>query len=289
MHRQAKTAYSRSARVAIHFGLGALSNRHFDNILFPLGTPHAEYLPRYARAGLDVLELDVAYHRLELPPEVATWLDTAPSKFRFHAKLWKAAVAPPEKTEWGEDALTAAGASLDALREALGHRLDAVVAQFPPRFQHSVARAAWLDKALTLAPGRLVVELRHASWWRPEIESMLRRRDAALVWSTFDKAPSPAWRTGSRVYVRFTGRAHKSKHTRGRPLQRKDRLDDVLEMRARVAAPASDTDVSVIVTNPFEGNAVDSLPRIVAALAGPERAQPLRRGPGRPLLERAPP
>lgn len=268
-------------RVAIRFGLAALSNRHFDNILFPIGTRHDEYLPRYAAAGLDALELAVAYHGLELPPEVAAWVDQAPPGFVFAAKLWKGAVAPDG--EWDDAAIAAAGQGLDALRDALGARCGRVVAQFPARFEATPARHEWLEDLLALAPDRLAVELRHDSWWSDDTHALLTGRRVPVVWSTFDGAPAPAWDTGPDRYIRFTGRAHRSKRTRGRPLPRRDRLHDILDVRERLAA-APGRETVVIVTNPFEGNAVDSLPRIVAALGGPERANHLRRGPGEPLL-----
>lgn len=74
---------------------------------------------------------------------------------------------------------------------------------------------------------------------------------------------------------------------RGRHVTVADRLDDVLEIRKRLNQ-ASWKECFVIVTNPFEGNAVDSLPRIAAALGDEGLAQRLRRPPGQVLFPDAP-
>ena len=114
----------------------------------------------------------------------------------------------------------------------------------------------------------------------PAFENLLEDFDAPLVWSTWPSAFAPPWATASRGYVRFTG---KNIHVRGRHVTAQDRLDDVLEVRKRLGQ-APWTECFVIVTNPFEGNAVDSLPRIAAALEGPDAGRRYARGPGEPMF-----
>lgn len=264
----------------LRFGLAALSNKHFDNTLFPLRTPHREYLSRYASL-FGVLELSQLYHTPVPSRSIRDWVAQAPAGFTFPAKLWKETVAP-EDGAWGGEQTAAARRSLDGmtpLRDA--GALGPVVAQFPPAFHRDDAHHAWLADLLALRPrGEFAVELRHASWWTPETRALLEDHAAPLVWSTHDKAPAPAWITGDLGYVRFTGTAYPR---RGRYVTVRDRLDAILEMRARLAAEPWD-ECFVIVTNPFEGNAVDSLPRIAAALGEEALAKRCTRGPGEVLF-----
>ena len=105
---------------------------------------------------------------------------------------------------------------------------------------------------------------------------MMPARKTALVWGTHPKAFAPPWATSSFGYVRFTGNLV---DVRGRYVTQTDRLDDILEMRKRVQhAPWKEA--YVISTNPFEGNAADSLPRIAAALGDEALATRLTRKPG---------
>ncbi|MEA3202504.1 MAG: hypothetical protein QOI63_170, partial [Thermoplasmata archaeon] len=132
-------------------------------------------------------------------------------------------------------------------------------------------------------PGAFAVEVRSPSWFTDAFRGLLEDQEAILVWGTFPKAFAPPWGTGAKGYVRFTG---KHIHQRGRHVTVEDRLGDVMEMRKRVEQ-ASWKEAYCIVTNPFEGNAVDSLPRIAAALAGPDAGARYAHKPGETLLKDA--
>lgn len=270
----------------LRFGLAALSNGHFDNILVPIGTRHDEYLPRYGRAGFEALELAQLYHAPDVTDRMHRWAEQAPEGFRFPAKLWKDATAP-EDGVWGpaqHEAAQTALAAMEPLRDA--GVLGPVVAQFPPGFENTAGHRDWLtDLLVSQPPGAFVVELRHASWWTDEVRDLLTARQTQLVWSTHDKAPAPDWVTGPAGYVRFCGTAYGE---RGRHVTVRDRTEALLRVRDMLAAAPWD-DCTVIVTNPFEGNAIDSLPKIAAALSATERAKAWTRPPGRPLLDGPPP
>ncbi len=263
----------------LHFGLAAWSNRHFEHTLYPLRTLHKDWLPRYSTV-FDIVEADVLHHQ---EPEAGTlddWVEQTPAGFRFLPKLHKTA------THGGHDevALAAAAEAMAwmAPLRAVG-RLGPTLAQFPRSFQYSDDNVAWLSRLLALAPAEgLAIEFRHPSWFVPEVEALLRAHDAALCWGTYGKATAPAWDTATFRYIRFVGTALKRK---GRWVTQRDRLDDVLEMRSRIAG---DKPTFVIVTNRFEGNAVDSMPRIAAALGATELAKRCSRRPAEPLFPDAP-
>ncbi len=260
----------------LRLALGAWSNKHFDHGLYPLRTLHAEYLPRYATV-FDAAEADNLYHREPEPGELEAWCSQTPDGFVFLPKLHKSAVlAAPE------GGLPEARLALERLAplRAAG-RLGPVLAQFPARFEFSDAGVAWLRELLDLAPaGGMAVELRHASWWRPEVRALLERRRAPLVWSTFPKAFAPDWVTGDVGYVRFVG---KHTATRGRWVHKEDRVEDLLEIRARLAEEPW-LECFVVVTNRWEGNAIDSLPAVAAALGLRDLAKRARRRPAEPLF-----
>jgi uncharacterized protein YecE (DUF72 family) len=148
------------------------------------------------------------------------------------------------------------------------------------QFAKETDRAEGFDRLqaiLASAPkGTFAVELRDSSWFVPAVRELLEGSDAPLVWSTFLKAFAPPWATGGTGYVRFTGKHAKR---RGRHVTVADRVGEVLEVRKRLEQ-ASWKECFVIVTNPFEGNAVDSIPQIAAALGQDALARRLRRPPG---------
>lgn len=272
----------------MRFGLASWSNAHFDHILYPLGTPHLDRLPMYA-GMFPVVEADVLHHRMPDKETLRTWAQQAPEGFRFLPKMHKsithasgapgrgAAATVPGRTATGDLRLF-----LDALAPLLeAGRMGPVLLQYAKDFRLGSANLSALEQVLASAPpGTFAVELRHASWWQPNVRCLLEDHGAPLVWSTYDAAPAPAWATGRYGYVRFVGTAGK---TRGRWVTRRDRLGDVLDMRGRLKEASWD-EVYVIVTNRFEGNAVDSLPRIAAALGETELATRCTRRPMQPLL-----
>ena len=249
----------------LHFGLGAWSNKHFEHTLYPLRMPHAERLGRYASV-FGCAELARLYHVPVEEEPIETWTSQVPAGFRFLPKMHKSLVVDGPRVD-------AARAWRMQLSRFGGH-MGIPLAQFPPAWKYSETGLDELGQLLALGPA--AVEFRHPSWFRPDVEAMLRRHGAPLVWGTHPRAPAPAWVTGDVGYVRFVGRHFES---RGRHVTQEDRLMDVLAMRERLAA-APWRDCFVIVTNAFEGNAIDSLPRIAAALGETALARRVTRAPG---------
>jgi len=290
---------SHARPVRLRPALAALSNPHFDHALFPLRTPHTEYLPRYAEV-FDALELAALYHDPVPSQRILGWAAQAPPGFRFPVKLWKAAVDPRspvvptgrktrlgEPAPWAERALAHATEALDALAPLRrSGRLGPLVAQFPPRFTADDAHRAFLARLLGRLgdAGPAAVELRHRSWWTPATRHLLEEHGVALVWSTYDGAETPPWATAMFGYVRLTGTA---RPRRGRPVHVRDRTEALLSLRAALADEPWD-EAYLVVTNGFEGNAVDSLPTALAAVGLVEQAVRCRRAPGRPLFPEPP-
>ncbi|HLF16802.1 MAG TPA: DUF72 domain-containing protein [Candidatus Thermoplasmatota archaeon] len=257
----------------LRFGLAAWSNSHFDHALYPLRTLHAEHLPCYASL-FGCAEAVVLHHKFPDAAELAAWVENTRKGFTFLPKMHKEATHGSGGAQVAERWLE----GLTPLRDA--GRLGPVLLQFPP----SLGPASGWDLVQSLlglaGAGTFAVEVRNTSWFTPAFERMLEEHEAPLVWSTWPTAFAPPWATGEVGYVRFTG---KHLHVRGRHVTVADRLDDILEVRKRLQQ-VSWKECFVLVTNPFEGNAVDSLPRIAAALGETELAQRFTREPGQPLF-----
>ncbi len=257
-------------------GLAAWSNRHFDHILYPLGTPHREWLPRYA-SMFPIVEADILHHQHASCDALADWVAQTPAGFRFMPKLHKDATHG-RADEAALEAADAARRAVDPLRDA--GRLGPTLAQFPASFRRSEASTRWLRRLVASAPPEgMALEFRHPSWFHEDVRFLLVEHGVALCWSTFDKAPAPAWDTAPFRYIRFVGTVGKR---RDRWVSQRDRLEDVLAMRQR-AVPEEKPTVA-IVTNRFEGNAVDSLPRIAAAMGETDLARRCTRRPAQSLL-----
>jgi uncharacterized protein YecE (DUF72 family) len=257
----------------LRLGLAAWSNSHFDHALYPLRTPHVDYLPRYARL-FSVAEADVLHHQMPDADTLREWIGQTPEGFLFLPKMHKDVTHGAGGTQKAQTFLDGLGALRDA------GKLGPILLQFPPGLDRAKGAALLQDLLRLSDPGVFAVEVRNTSWFTPAFENLLEDFESPLVWSTFPGAFTPPWATAGVGYIRFTG---KHIHTRGRHVTVADRLGDILEVRKRLAQ-ASWKECFAIVTNPFEGNAVDSLPRIAAALGETELARRCTREPGQPLL-----
>ncbi len=84
----------------------------------------------------------------------------------------------------------------------LGGKRGPTLVQLPPNFK---ADPGLLDAALEQfdAGERVVVELRHESWFVSAVRAVLERRGAALCLADSKRRRTPLWRTADWGYVRF--------------------------------------------------------------------------------------
>ncbi|HUR62398.1 MAG TPA: DUF72 domain-containing protein [Candidatus Thermoplasmatota archaeon] len=264
-------------RIRFRFGLAAWSNSHFDNALYPLRTPHAEYLPRYSQL-FEVAEATILSHRMPGRQMLEDWIAQTPAGFEFLPKMHEAVTHKGGGLEMAKTYLQL----LQPLRDA--KKLGPVLLQFPASLTHEKGFDLVQDLLRLGEPGCFAVEVRNMGWYTDAFRALLEDHEAALVWGTFPKAFAPPWNTSEKGYIRFTG---KVMDLRGRYITQADRLTDVLEMRKRVEQ-ATWKEAYCIVTNPFEGNAVDSMPRIVGALTDADNGKRYMHKPGETLLKDPP-
>ncbi|MFC7516254.1 DUF72 domain-containing protein [Herbaspirillum sp. GCM10030257] len=134
------------------------------------------HLERYARV-LTGVEINTSFYRPHRPVTYARWRDSVPEGFRFSAKVPKIIthemrlkdVADPLERFVGE------------VRN-LGHKLDCLLVQLPPRlaFDADVAHRFFLDLR-TMIDVDVVCEPRHASWFTPVAAELLHNRKVSYV------------------------------------------------------------------------------------------------------------
>ncbi|WP_293865089.1 DUF72 domain-containing protein [uncultured Alsobacter sp.] len=139
---------------------------------FPAG---GSLLERYA-AVFPAVEINTSFYRPHRRSTYERWAASVPTDFRFSVKVPKAVT----HSDW-----QAIEAPLDGFFEeigGLGPKLGAVLLQLPPKQAFSPADADRLLRAVrsrTQAP--VVLEPRHASWFGPAGEDLLRSLRIARV------------------------------------------------------------------------------------------------------------
>jgi uncharacterized protein YecE (DUF72 family) len=159
-------------------------------------------LQRYA-ARFGVAEINSSFHRPHRPGTYLRWAEAVPEDFRFAAKL-------PRRITHD---LRLVGAEEELQRflgevAGLGSRLGPLLVQLPPSLAFEAAPAATFFRQLrSRHAGGVALEPRHASWFAPEPDGLLREHRIARVAADPARVPAASEPGGwaGLAYVRLHG------------------------------------------------------------------------------------
>ncbi len=157
---------------------------------------------RFYASQLNSVEVNYTFRKLPPPETLARWLAEVPAGFRFSFK------APQRITHFNRlrDSHAAVAEFFDALKPfARAGSLGLALFQLPPNFKLDLERL----RSFLAAPAfrrasapRIAFEFRHPSWFIPETEALLRRRDAAFCIAETDELSTPEVHT-ARTHTSF--------------------------------------------------------------------------------------
>lgn len=208
---------------------------------YPAAAKSAADRLRYYAERYDTVEVDSSFYGLPSERNSALWAERTPAAFTFHVKafamLTRHGVKPEqlpatlraaydlELDRYGRVVHPPAGlreeifawflSALSPLRDA--GKLGVILLQFPPYFVATPANRAYIARAASLlAPDRVAVEFRHASWVEPEelTRTLALLADLGLTYVGVDEPrldsagvlPPVTAATSEIGYVRFHGR-----------------------------------------------------------------------------------
>ncbi|MDQ4130674.1 MAG: DUF72 domain-containing protein [Actinomycetota bacterium] len=211
--------------------------------VYPAGLPPRRWLERYSEL-FETVEVNSTFYRLASPGAVAVWLEQTPPRFVFSVKASRFLTHMKRLGDIDQGIVR----FYDGIRPLVeSGRLGPVVWQLPETFRRDDERlASALDR---FPPGRHCLEFRHASWFAPDVYSLLRERGAALVIGDHPARPFQAQeRTADWTFVRFHfGR-------RGRDGNYSE--TELEEWRRRLQAWRATTEVFAYFNNDWRGFAV---------------------------------
>ncbi|HLZ95707.1 MAG TPA: DUF72 domain-containing protein [Candidatus Dormibacteraeota bacterium] len=186
----------------LHIGTSGWQYRHWRETFYPRKLAQRAWLEYYAER-FHTAEVNSTFYNLPPASVFEQWAARTPSDFVFALKMSRFLTHlrrlrnPEQPVEL----------FLERARE-LGAKRGPTLLQLPPSLK---ADAGLLDAALAAFPPgeRIAVELRHPSWFVPDVRSVLERRGAPLCLADRGGIRSPEWATAGWGYVRFhMGRAH---------------------------------------------------------------------------------
>lgn len=268
----------------IRFGTAGWSYDDWGGIVYPDPRPRGfdplNFLARY----FDTIEINSTFYHPARPTVARRWAERVEvnDDFKFTAKLWRRFTHERDEA-WSTDEVDEARGGLDALMEA--NRLGAILIQFPWSFKASEESLEWLEDVLSAFESYpRVVEVRHASWNRPEFYRWLAERGTGFVnidQPVFKRSIEPSARATSPVgYVRLHGRNYEDwfREEAGRDarydyLYSREELGPWVERIRELESGGRVRDVYVVTNNHYRGQAAANAVMLSALIRGrPQRA-----------------
>jgi uncharacterized protein YecE (DUF72 family) len=143
------------------------------------------HLERYARS-LRCAEINSSFYRPHAAATYAKWRDSTPPDFRFAVKMPRA-ITHELKLHDAREPL----AAFLAQTEGLARKRGPILVQLPPSLSFdATVVTSFLDLARQVYDGPVVCEPRHATWFSPQVASLLDRYRISRVIA--DPPPVPA-------------------------------------------------------------------------------------------------
>jgi uncharacterized protein YecE (DUF72 family) len=198
-------------------GTSGFDYPHWRGLFYPPAVRGSDRLAWYAR-HLGAVELNVTFYRMPAESAFRYWEEAAPEGFVFAVKASrylthvKRLLDPEQPVRY---LMERAG--------LLGPHLGPILLQLPPdmpieldRLAGTLAAFERMSREPAEGPGgrepaasptpasiRVAVEVRHESWFTPDLEALLRQHGAALCLADRRGPQTPIWRTADWTYVRF--------------------------------------------------------------------------------------
>ena len=242
--------------MGISVGTSGWSYNHWDDVLYPPGTPSQDRLSHYTRR-FGTVELNSSFYRWPRPARFAAWRRRLPGGFQMSVK------APRGLTH--AKRLYAPELWVDRMVSCwheLGDRRAVLLVQLAPGHVRDDARLRYF---LDLLPPwmRVAVEFRHPSWHDDAVFALLESRGVAYCVMSGAQLPCVLHATAPFVYVRMHGPDREHLYAGSYP------EPDLRWWADRVGEwTGSGRDVYVYFNNDGQGHAVrdaDALRRLVGA------------------------
>jgi uncharacterized protein YecE (DUF72 family) len=184
--------------VRIYIGTSGWSYRHWEDVLYPPGLPSWQRLDHYIR-HFSTVEVNSTYYRWPQSTTFTSWEKQLPDGFLMSVK------APRLLTHYSrlyapERWLARVAVTLQRLQQKLG----VLLVQLPPQMEYDHARLSYF---LQIVPSwiKVAIELRHPSWHREAVFSLLEQYGAAYCVISGAQLPCILRATTGFVYVRLHG------------------------------------------------------------------------------------
>ncbi|MEI6947023.1 DUF72 domain-containing protein [Paraflavisolibacter sp. H34] len=182
-----------------YIGCSGFYYKEWKELFYPKGLPAARWFEYYCN-HFNTLEINNTFYRFPQLKTLQGWYEKSPAPFIFSVKVPRL-ITHQHQFENTEETLHEFYLLLqDGLKEKLGP----VLFQLPPQMAYAPALLDTITSQLHASFAN-VIEFRHISWWRPEVQQELQRRGIAFCGVSFPGLPDEVMATAPLLYYRFHG------------------------------------------------------------------------------------
>jgi uncharacterized protein YecE (DUF72 family) len=186
--------------IDLRIGCSGWSYKDWDGVFYPKGLPAKDYLGNYSKV-FNCVEIDSSFYRIPNQFMVTQWRSNTPAGFLFCPKLSKK-ITHEHKLEGAQSTLLYFYSVMSKLKDKLGP----IAIQLPPSVKLSTHLSTMKTFLSQLSPEfKHAIEFRHKSWFTPEVYSLLRKSNVAMVWSLNQYLETPPEVTADFAYLRMVG------------------------------------------------------------------------------------
>ena len=185
----------------VWIGTSGFNYKHWKNIFYPEGLAQKKWLGFYSE-HFKTLEINATFYGSFKEATYKKWADTVPEDFAFAIKGPRF-ITHIERIKNSELSIKKFFEQASGMSE----KLKVVLWQFPPSFKNDEENRRRLENFLKQLPKNIfqVFELRHKTWFGPEIYNLLDSNRMGIVISESDRFPSDNIVVGGICYIRFHG------------------------------------------------------------------------------------
>lgn len=168
-------------KIKWHIGCSGFSYKEWKEEFYPKGLAQSKWFNYYTQ-HFDTLELNVTFYRFPTLNSLKGWYDKAHEGFSFSAKV------PRSITHFKkfEDTERMISDFYDLLKDGLKEKLACVLFQLPPSFVYTEEK---LEKIINQTNPSFtnIIEFRHESWWRKDVQASLKKHNIGFCGVSFPK------------------------------------------------------------------------------------------------------
>jgi uncharacterized protein YecE (DUF72 family) len=180
-------------------GCSGFYYKHWKEAFYPDNLPQTKWFPYYCQY-FNTVELNGTFYSFPKIKALQKWYADSPPEFVFTVKAHRV-ITHYKKFNNTQDKVNELYAVLsDGLQEKLGP----VLFQMPPNYQYSEERLQNIYKNLDPTFTN-VIEMRHESWWRPDVYQQLAEHQITFCGMSHPTLPADVIQNTDTLYYRLHG------------------------------------------------------------------------------------